>query len=186
MRFLKTVMISVGVYSCAITASFCEEPAVWLTAGSNCFTVEYESSVDLDTVAHRLNERGLFSGGFFGSEHAAAATPTEEIGRRLDRLLKRAEEILNMYPPELKITVKIFKDDSFLAEAYFRMFGTRQDYKAFYVYQYSTIYTSEYSISDSVIIHEMAHAIVDNYFSANPPPKVAEILATYVDVHLEV
>ena len=65
------------------------------------------------------------------------------------------------------------------------MMGARQRYQAFYIYQYMTIYTSEESISDSVMSHEMAHAVIDSYFSANPPPKVAEILATYVDVHLE-
>ena len=90
-----------------------------------------------------------------------------------------------MYPPNFKLAIKIFKDDDALALAYFRMMGAHQHYQAFYIYQYRTIYTSEYTISDSVMSHEMAHAVIDNYFSANPPPKVAEILATYVDVHLE-
>ena len=40
-------------------------------------------------------------------------------------------------------------------------------------------------ISDSVMAHEMAHAVIDNYFNVIPPEKTAELLATYVDSHLE-
>ncbi|MCX5666928.1 MAG: hypothetical protein NTY34_01245, partial [Candidatus Omnitrophica bacterium] len=65
------------------------------------------------------------------------------------------------------------------------IFKTRESYKSFYVHAYRTIYTSEESISDSVMVHEMAHAVIDNYFSVVPPAKVAEVLASYVDLHLE-
>ena len=66
-----------------------------------------------------------------------------------------------------------------------RIFGKPGDFKAFYVYKYNTIYTSESDIEDSVIIHEMAHAIIDHYFSVIPPETVGEVLAAYVDAHLE-
>ena len=182
---LKTISLFIYISICAIRPAFCEEGSDWLKIETNYFTVEYQSSVSLKTVAARLNTRGFFSSGFFGSSSSSAATPEEEVAQRLDRLLKRAEELLDMYPPKLKITIKIFTDSSALDDAYFKMFGGRPGYKAFHIYQYQTIYTSEETISDSVIIHEMGHSIVDNYFSTNPPPKVSELLATYVDMHLE-
>ena len=182
---LKAIIIFIGITICAISQAFCEDAADWLKVETNNFTVEYQPSVSLKTVAARLNARGFFSSGFFGSGSSSAVTPEEEVAQRLDRLLKRAEELLDMYPPKLKITIKIFADSNSLNDAYFKMFGTHPDYKAFHIYQYQTIYTSEETISDSVIIHEMGHAIVDNYFSTNPPPKVSELLATYVDMHLE-
>ena len=157
----------------------------WRTLKTGYFTIEYESSVDLNTVAGRLNSRGLFSSGFFSLPSPLPSTPEEEVAWRVDRLLKHVEEMLGMYPSNFKLAIKIFKSDVSLAEAYFRMMGSRQNYQAFYIYQYRTIYTSEYGVSDSVMSHEMAHAVIDSYFSANPPPKVAEILATYVDAHLE-
>lgn len=157
----------------------------WRTIKTGYFIIEYEDSVNLDFVASRLNSRGLFSSGFFSSSSSSQDTPEKKVAERADKLLQHVEAILDMYPPNLKLTIKIFKDENSLAEAYFRMMGTRQNYQAFFIYQYKTIYTYERGISDSVLSHEMAHAVIDNYFSANPPPKVAEILATYVDVHLE-
>jgi predicted Zn-dependent protease len=47
-----------------------------------------------------------------------------------------------------------------------------------------TIYTSEQDISDSVIAHEIGHAVVDHFFTVKPPEKIGEMLAQYVDVHL--
>ena len=182
---LKTVIIIIAISFWVVSPVICDEGSEWLKIKSNCLMIEYENSVNLNTVTSRLNRRGLFSGGFFSSEPAAAATQEEEVAQRLDRLLKKAEEMLDMYPPDLKLTIKIFKNETSLGETYFKIFGERKDYEAFYIHQYETIYTSEYGISDSVIIHEMAHAVVDHYFSANPPPKVSEILATYVDQHLE-
>ncbi len=66
-----------------------------------------------------------------------------------------------------------------------RLLGSVQRYKSFYIHGYATIYTSMQDISDSVISHEMAHAVMDNYFKVMPPERAAEFLATYVDSHLE-
>ena len=181
---LRIFIIFSFIFAYAASPAFCEEPEAWLTIEGGVITVEYESSVSLKAVNSKLNRRGMFSNGFFSSE-SSADTPEGEVAERLERLLKRAEEILDMYPPKMKLVVKIFAEDDSLQDAYFRIFGTRPGYRAFYIHEYGTIYTSEYGISDSVIIHEMAHAIIDNYFSANPPPKVGEILSTYVDMHLD-
>lgn len=182
---LKVIILSICISLWAISPTFCEENSEWLTVRSNYFTIEYHGSVNMKSVLSKLNRRGLFSGGFFGSSSSCPTTPAEEVVQRLDALLKRVEGILDMYPPNLKLTIKIFDDSSSLEEAYFRMLGTRKECEAFYIYEYKTIFTSAYTISDSVMSHEMGHAVIDNYFSTNPPPKVAEILATYVDAHLE-
>lgn len=182
---LKVIILSICIFVWALPPVFCEEKSEWLTLRSNYFTIEYESSVNMKSVLSKLNQRGLFSGGFLGSSSSSATTPAEEVAQRLDALLKRVEGILDMYPPNLKLAIKIFNDSGSLEDAYFRMLGTRKEYQAFYIYEYRTIFTSAYTISDSVMSHEMAHAVIDDYFSANPPPKIAEILATYVDAHLE-
>ncbi|MFA5142995.1 MAG: hypothetical protein WC522_02340 [Candidatus Omnitrophota bacterium] len=182
---LKTAAISLCVIACAVSPAFCGDDNDWLKIETNYFTIEYQRSVNLQLIADRLNSRGYFSLGLFGSAESSEAAPEERVARRIDSLLKRAEELLDMYPPDLRLIIKIFKEESSVGEAYFKIFGTRPGYEAFYIYQYKTIYTSEFGISDSVIIHEMAHAVIDSYFSVNPPPKASEVLATYVDMHLE-
>ena len=138
----------------------------WFTIKSNHFTIYCSNGVDLKTVADRLERRGLFVSGVYGPNPASA--PTEKVAYRLDRILKRVKDILDMHP-DVHLKIKIFKDRENLNGEYRKIFNAEADYKAFYINQYETIYTSEEDISDSVISHEMGHAVVDHYFSVIPP-----------------
>ena len=97
----------------------------------------------------------------------------------------RTEQILAMNPSSMEIKIKIFRNRRELSQEYVSLFGAVQNYKSFYIHSQDTIYTSMQDISDSVMSHEMAHAVIDNYFQVVPPEKTAELLATYVDSHLE-
>jgi len=158
------------------------EPSGWRMMKSDNFTVYYRPDVDLENIEQNLRKRTYYLGGPVSGADAAIE---EKIARRLDLLLKRAKEILGMYWKLPRINIRIFKDRNELGDEYVRIFGARQEYKSFYVHKYETIYSSEEDISDSVIAHEMGHAIIDHYFAVVPPPKVSELLATYVDMHLE-
>ena len=90
-----------------------------------------------------------------------------------------------MRPRKMRVKVKIFKDRAELNDEYYRIFGERGNLISFYAYKFNTIYTTEDDISDSVMAHEIGHAIVDHYFVVRPPEKIKEILSQYVDMHLE-
>lgn len=155
----------------------------WFAIKSGCLDISSDPEVNLKTVANRLSRRSLFATGVYDPNPASA--PAEKIAYMMDRLLKRVREILDMWPEMNSLKIKIFKDRDALNNEYLRIFGTKPDYKSFYIYKYDTIYTSEQDISDSVIAHEMGHAIVDHYFSKIPPEKISELMAQYVDLHLE-
>ena len=85
-----------------------------------------------------------------------------------------------------RLKIMVFDDSDEMEAEYFRIFGVSgKGVKSFYAHKYATIYASEKTISDSVLAHEMAHAVVDNYFSVVPPRKLGDIMASYVDVHLD-
>ena len=155
----------------------------WFVIKGANFTVYCEQTTDLKDISDKLTKRSLFAAGVYDPNPTSA--PSKKVAYRLNMLFKRAKEILDMYPDIKELKVKIFKDRSALDDEYAGIFGKREDYKSFYVHKLKTIYTSEEDISDSVVAHEMAHAIIDNYFAVVPPPKIAEILASYVDLHLE-
>jgi hypothetical protein len=155
----------------------------WFIIKSGYMTIYCAQDVDLKTVANRLSRRGLFVSRVYDPNPVSA--PAQKIAYLMDRLLKKAKEILDMWPAKMNLKVKIFKDRDALNDEYARIFGQKADYKAFFIYKYNTIYSSEEDISDSVLVHEMGHAIVDHYFSVIPPEKVRELLASYVDLHLE-
>lgn len=158
------------------------QPA-WLSIKSGYLTIDYENAVNLSTVERRLGRRGFFLSSSYESNPGDA--PGEKVAYAVDRLLKRVEEILDMHPRIARLKIKIFKDADGVNEEYRRIFGTKPDFKSFYIHKYGTIYISEEDISDSILAHEMGHAVVDHYFSAIPPERVRELLASYVDMHLE-
>lgn len=155
----------------------------WFTIKSGYLNIYCDQDVNLKSVTNRLSRRGLFEAGVYNPN--SGSVPSEKIAYMMDRLLKRVKDILDMWPEKMDLKIKIFKDRDALNSEYCRIFGTTPDYKSFYIYKYDTIYTSEEDISDSVLAHEMGHAIVDHYFSKTPPTKISELMAQYVDLHLE-
>lgn len=155
----------------------------WIVIETGCFTIYCDPKVDLKSVDRRLSRRDNFLSGVRDPD--PALSPQQNVAYRTDRLFMRVKEMLDMRPAMPKLKVKIFKDREDLNEEYRRLFGTKPDYQSFYVDKYKTIYTCAEDISDSIMCHEMAHAVIDNYFEVVPPKKVAEILASYVDKHLE-
>ncbi len=65
------------------------------------------------------------------------------------------------------------------------MFTTRTNFKSFYIHSFESIFTNEQDFIDSVIAHELGHAVIDHYFAVPPPSQMAELMATYVDSHLD-
>ena len=55
---------------------------------------------------------------------------------------------------------------------------------AYYEHKTKTIQISIDNVSDGVFAHEVAHAIISQYFSSPPPSKAQEILTQYVDKYL--
>jgi len=40
-------------------------------------------------------------------------------------------------------------------------------------------------LNENILAHEMGHCIIDHYFVILPPRKIQEMLAVYVDIHLQ-
>jgi len=155
----------------------------WTTIRSSYFTIYLEPEVNLKRVYSRINTRSFYTGA--GHRVDSLASVEEKIGYRMDVILERVKKVLDTYPAITNIKVKIFKNRKDLQDEYCRITMRRSPVRSFYVHQYNTIYTSEADINDSVVAHEIGHAVVDHYFQAVPSEKMGEMLATYVDLHLD-
>ena len=111
-------------------------------------------------------------------------TEEGELAAKCDTIFRRAEEILDMYPAGVHTTIKIAKDRSEIAGVHANRYGHGTKAVAFYVYEDNTIYAAVKDLSESVLVHEMAHCIIDHYFRIRPPRKIEELLAMHVDAHL--
>lgn len=155
----------------------------WLTIESNYFTIYYRPDANLKKIEKKLRRRRFYIDGAFKVDPLSA--PAEKLADRLDILFNRVKKLLEMYPRTKDVKIKIFKDRKELDNEYYRIFKKKGGLISFYIHKYKTIYTTERDISDSVIAHEMGHVITDHYFVVRLPPKIGELMATYVDLHLD-
>lgn len=107
-----------------------------------------------------------------------------ELAAKCDILFRRAQEILDMYPAGIHTTVKVVQNQNRVDSVHARRYGYGTKAIAVYVFEENTIYASAKDISESVLVHEMAHCIIDHYFRVRPPRKIEELLAMHVDTQL--
>lgn len=155
----------------------------WNTVQSAYFAIEYKPDVSMRKVERYLRKRTFY---LWSGERGSDVPADVKVACRIDAIFERVKEVLDMRPVMPKLTIKIFETIEELNGEYYRIFGTRpeDEMQSFYVHKLGTIFTSEDDISDSLIAHEMAHAIVDHYFTTIPPQKIGEVMASYVDMHL--
>jgi len=152
----------------------------WESIHSDYFMIYYRPDVDLKRIEKSLEIRRVFA----GSDPDPLFSPQKGVAYRMDALYGRVREILQMYPEGLNIKIRIFKKRKELDKEYYKIFREKKSLKSFYVYRFNTIYLNEEDISDSVVAHEMGHAVVDHYFAVRPGEKIQEILSQYIDIHL--
>ena len=155
----------------------------WITIRSSYFTIYLEPDVNLKRLRSRLHTRSFYVER--SRRVSSLASLEEKIGHRMDLIFEQVKKVLDVYPAITNINVKVFKKRKDLQDEYRRITMRRSRVRSFYVHSYSTIYTSEADMNDSVMAHEMGHAVVDHHFQVVPSEKIGEMLATYVDLHLE-
>ncbi len=107
-----------------------------------------------------------------------------QLGAKCDTIFQRVEEVIDMHPPGVHVTVLVARNQGKIAGIHAARYGHGVDADAFYAFENNTIYAAYPELSESVLAHEMAHAIIDHYFGTRPPRKIEEMLAIYADENL--
>lgn len=158
----------------------------WTIVESSYATIFIDKDLDVSRVARQIDvgfarydpiERKLFLDKGISDE--------ERLANKIDIIARKAKKILDMHPEGLHVNIRVYKKEKELWETYEDIFNEKKDHKAFYIHKFETVYISLNNVSESVLAHEIGHALVDNYFAVLPPAKIRELLACYVDVHLK-
>ena len=185
MRSRIALILLVGLIISSIPSLASAEDEGWSIFSSRFCTVFYEEDVDLKRVSRRINLRFADFYNPRGYTKKVDFSIEDILSEKLDAIFARVEDILDMYPSRVHVTVNIYKDQMGLDRAYEGIFHEPNTAKSFYIYKTNTIYTTERDISEAILAHEMAHCIIDHYFVILPPRKIQEMLAVYADVHLK-
>ena len=149
-------------------------------------TVFYERDINLKAINRGINLR--FSDFYNPRKFTKISDLSiieEILSKKFDVIFSRVQDILDMFPSNIHVTINIYKDKDGLDAAYEEIFGEPNTAISFYIYKTNTIYITESQIDEGILAHEMAHCIIDHYFVIIPPSKVQEILAAYADMHLK-
>ncbi|MBA3009308.1 MAG: hypothetical protein KKF12_08170 [Proteobacteria bacterium] len=157
----------------------------WYTLKTKYLTLTYENPSDLKLFNDQIDfspDANSFSS--FSNSGPPTGTGVEQaLARKLDALIEKVQLILDMRKP-INIIVRIYPDKTALHEAYFNIYQQKKELRAWYIFEYNTIYVNVQDLFAGMLAHESAHAIVDHFLAVRPPRATAEILARYVDSHL--
>ena len=115
----------------------------------------------------------------------AKSEPEEvKLAAKFDTIFQRAQEILDMYPAGVHVTVRVVRDRDEVEGIHAHRYGYDTNAVAFYDFEDNTVFVALKDLSEGVLVHEMAHCIIDHYFRVRPPRKIEELLAMHADEHL--
>jgi hypothetical protein len=107
------------------------------------------------------------------------------LASALDAMVDRAETVLHLYPEGLHFSIVLEPSAASVQGIYRERYGGDVRYVAFYAPDNKTIYISVTDSRRGILIHELTHAILDQYFVVSPSAAVQEILAEFVELHMD-
>jgi hypothetical protein len=115
----------------------------------------------------------------------------KSLGRHLDTLFLRVQNILNMPRPKQRVMIKLYSNQKEVYNVFMNEYGgpnatqvhlgVGSDLPAFYIKKTNTIHIATDSVNRGMLAHEMAHCVTENYFVIKIPTNMAEVMCQYVD-----
>lgn len=144
------------------------------------FTILMEDGIDQSSLV-----RSLDIGPFHKILGGQSVTKPDDLSSITDAFFVWVCGVLDMRLYSYKGTIKIVADEQRLAAMHRALYGIEpHSNQAFYVQETNTIYIVKSAFTKEIFGHEMAHALISNFFVVQPPAKVAEVLAGYIEYQL--
>ncbi len=158
----------------------------WQVIETKHATIRFLSTSDFRLFNAKL-KYSAGQGGFFGflSSSKVGKGLTDTTAEKVDAIYQRVQEILDMKKRMKKVLINVYHDSKQLGAAFTRIYQRPCRIRAWYRYRNHTIYVNARDLHAGMLAHEIAHSIIDNCMTVRPPRATAEILARYVDQHLE-
>ena len=102
---------------------------------------------------------------------------------QVDKIVESIMSLLDMNPPNLRFGITLYRTQAEVTTAYRAQGMLGAAPIAFYSHRTRNIAVAIDTITDNIIAHEIAHAVISAYFVIPPPARMQEILAQYMDKH---
>ncbi|KPK42445.1 MAG: hypothetical protein AMJ78_02575 [Omnitrophica WOR_2 bacterium SM23_29] len=155
----------------------------WIITKSHFCTLYFGCNVNIEAVNKKIDTYRV-DYGLTVKPPRLGKDVKDIVAYKFDLIFLKVQELLDMRPKDIHLNAKIYRDKNGLDRVYVQIFNEENKFIAFYVFKLNTLFVSEWKISANILAHEIAHCIVDHYFSVIPPKKIAEMIAQYADLHL--
>ncbi len=118
-------------------------------------------------------------------KNAKILSDTEAIRYKVDSLIEKIEILLHVWPRDFKLNLRLLNTTYEVQKYYKVYYGNYCDYIAFYCPRNKTVFLSVNNIDEYVLVHELTHAVLDQYFLIPPSAIIQEILSHFVETHID-
>jgi hypothetical protein len=115
------------------------------------------------------------------------------VRTQVDKIVETIFSLLDMHPLNLRFGITLYRTKEEVSIAYYKASEGANAYNgqrtanaapiAFYSHRTRNIAVATDNITDGILAHEIAHAVISAYFAVPPPARMQEILAQYMDKH---
>jgi len=133
------------------------------------------------TVIHYPQQPGLSA--FSRALYPLALNPNSAaaLASKVDSLFREVQALLDMRKAVDRVTITVYTDHQQMEKALAQTVGEGRQRRAWYSRKQNTIFVSVDQLSEDILAHEMAMAVIYQYMEVPPPRTTAKILAAYVD-----
>jgi hypothetical protein len=181
---------SVVVFLIAVTLFL--PPALPAQETSKTYQTKYASISYIEEKDLHTFTRNTASG--FGFLRESPERNPLLIRTQVDKIVETISSLLDMHPLNLRFGITLYRTQEEVSTAYYRASAGANAYNgqrmasaapiAFYFHRTRNIAVAIDNITDGILAHEIAHAVISAYFVVPPPARMQEILAQYIDKHL--
>jgi hypothetical protein len=162
-----------------------KEDPIWQQFVTEHTIIQYQADDDLvtfDSKVHFGHKQWVFKRLFSLADHDDFQ---KRLKNKIDTIFERVQELLDMRKKMPQVVICFYPTKKQLHDEYFKLYQEVCQIRAWYRYKNNTVYLSITDLNEGILAHELAHAIIDHYLLVRPPAASAEILARYVDSHLQ-
>lgn len=175
--FLFFIFVSVSF------SVFSQEESLSLCAEGKYFSIYGYKGLDTNSLLKKL-KYSYFShiDSILGDESSGTKSFLEKT---IDGLYLEVSDILDIHIYSFHGKIMIIPDKNYINAIFKSYFEGDFPERSFYLPEKNTIYISFSDLTTGMLGHEIAHAIISNYFVVSPPAKVQEVLAGYVEYKIQ-
>lgn len=182
MRKKTYILIITAVFLFSASASLAAPEKFPLVAQGEYFSIYAPDGLDMRELLARLNYRHFLQVDSFLDTRED--DPRDLLSKTLDALYLQASDVLGIHIYSFHGVLEIFPDKIALHIFFKDFLNMDLEAPSYYLHETGTVYISYKDLTLGMLGHEIAHAIISNYFVVLPSAQVQEILSGYVEYSL--